>query len=58
MNLAVLHSALQIRKSHYLSFWNSAIIAAAIAMGCDRVYTEDLNHGQIVDRLTIINPLV
>lgn len=58
INLAVLHSALQIRKSHNLSFWDSAIIAAALAMGCDRVYTEDLNHVQNVDGLRIINPFL
>lgn len=58
MNPAVLHPALQIRKSLNLLFWDSAIIAAALAMGCDRVYTEDLNHGQTVDGLRIISPFL
>lgn len=58
MNLAVLRSALQICKSHNLSFWDSAVIAAALELGCDRVYTEDLNHRQVIGGLTIINPFV
>ncbi len=56
MTLAVLNSALRIRASYRFSFWESAILAAALALGCDRVYTEDLNHGQVVEGLLIINP--
>lgn len=56
MTLGVLNDALRIRQSVGLSFWDSAIIAAAVAIGCDRVYTEDLNHGQVVEGLTIVNP--
>jgi predicted nucleic acid-binding protein len=56
MTLLVLYSALQIRKTYGFSFWDSAIVAAARALGCDRVYTEDLSHGQVVDGLAIIDP--
>ena len=56
MTLPVLNMALRIRKTHGFSFWDSAIAAAALALGCDRVYTEDLPHGQVVDGLAIIDP--
>lgn len=56
MNLAVLKSALRIRKTYGFSFWDSAVLAAALALGCDRVYTEDLSHGQTVDGLAVIDP--
>jgi predicted nucleic acid-binding protein len=56
MTLAVLKGALRIRETHVLSFWDSAIIAAALARRCDTLYTEDLNHGQVVEGLRIINP--
>jgi predicted nucleic acid-binding protein len=56
MTLPVLYSALQICKTYRFSFWDSAIVAAARALGCDRVYTEDLSHGQVVDGLSIIDP--
>jgi predicted nucleic acid-binding protein len=52
----VKRSALRIRKTHGFSFWDSAIVAAALALGCDRIYTEDLAHGQMVDGLAIIDP--
>lgn len=56
MTVPVLSSALQIRKAYGLSYWDSAVVAAARALGCDRLYSEDLNHGQMVDGLTIIDP--
>jgi predicted nucleic acid-binding protein len=56
MNLPILKAALRIRHAHRFSFWDSAIVAAALALGCERIYTEDLNHGQVVEGLTIINP--
>ena len=34
-----LKGALRIRQTHGFSFWDSAILAAALAIGCDRVYT-------------------
>ena len=56
MTLSVLNAALRIRQAHGFSFWDSAILAAALALGCDRVYTEDLSDGRVVEGLTIINP--
>ena len=56
MTMPVLQSALRIRDAHRISFWDSAVLAAALALGCDRIYTEDLNHGQMIEGLTIINP--
>ena len=36
---------------------DSQIVAAALAAGCDVLYSEDMQHGQVIDgRLTIINP--
>jgi predicted nucleic acid-binding protein len=56
MNLTVLQSALRIRQTYGFSVWDSAILAAALGLGCDRVYTEDLAHGQVVEGLHIIDP--
>jgi len=38
-------------------YWDSLIVASALEAGCDILYTEDLQHGQIIDnRLTVRNP--
>jgi predicted nucleic acid-binding protein len=54
----VLNSALEIRRAYRFSFWDSAIVAAAKALRCDRIYTEDLADGQVVEGMTVINPFL
>jgi predicted nucleic acid-binding protein len=54
--LALLDSALRIRVSHQLSYWDCAIVAAARSLGCNRLYSEDMGHGRDVDGVTIVNP--
>lgn len=51
--------ASQLRETASFSFWDSLIVAAALDAGCSTLYSEDMQHGQIVDgRLTIFNPLL
>ncbi len=52
----VLLDALEIKATHGFSYWDSAIIAAASALGCRDVYTEDLTHGKEVKGVRIIDP--
>ena len=56
LNLSILNSALEITARHRFSYWDSAIIAAARALGCRELYTEDMSHGRIVDGVEIVNP--
>ena len=41
-----------------LSYWDGAILAAARALGCDVLYSEDLNAGQDYDGVRVVNPFV
>lgn len=46
-----------LRKKYKLSYWDSLIVASALESGCTTLYTEDLNHGMIIDKtLHIVNP--
>ena len=56
INLAILNAALEIKAAHGFSYWDSAIIAAARALGCRELYTEDRSHGRQVEGVTILNP--
>ena len=49
-------SAISISVKNKLSFYDSLIIAAAKAEDCGTVYSEDLNDGQKVDGVKIVNP--
>ena len=41
------------------SYYDSLIVAAAQEAGCDTVYSEDLQHGQVVGPgLTVVNPFL
>lgn len=47
----------QLAARYKFSFFDSLIIASAIASDCKLLYSEDLQNGQIIDgSLTIINP--
>ena len=52
------HILKAIRKSISLqfSFWDALIIEAAVSGGASILYTEDLQHGQTIDNLKILNP--
>jgi predicted nucleic acid-binding protein len=56
LTLEVFEHALQLTARYRFSYWDSAIIAAALAAQCDTLFTEDLHHGQIIDGLKIVNP--
>lgn len=51
----VLH-AMKISKETQYSYWDSLIIAMAIDTGCSVLYSEDLNNGQEIEGLKIVNP--
>jgi predicted nucleic acid-binding protein len=50
--------AVAIRRRFQVSHWDSTIIAAANELGCKTLYSEDLNHGQNYDGVTVINPFL
>jgi predicted nucleic acid-binding protein len=56
---SIYRKALDLRKKYSLSFWDSPIVASALEAECKMLYTEDLQHGQIIDgRLTVCNPFL
>lgn len=49
--------ALELGDRYQLSHWDALIVAAALAAGCDTLFSEDLQHGQVFNRqLTVVNP--
>jgi predicted nucleic acid-binding protein len=49
--------ALALVERYGFSFYDALLIAAALRAGCARLYSEDLQHGQVIDRqLRIVNP--
>ncbi len=50
--------ASEIRDKFYISYWDSLIIASAINNECHILYSEDLQHNQVIKNLKIVNPLI
>ena len=48
--------SLGLQNRHKFSFYDSLIVAAALDAGCKTLYSEDLQHGQEIERVTITNP--
>lgn len=41
---------------HQFSIWDAMVVEAAALAGCRTLLTEDLNHGQTIRGVTIVNP--
>lgn len=50
--------ALQAVAEHSLSFWDALIWATAKVHGLSRVYSEDFQHGRVLDGVQFINPFL
>lgn len=57
LSLATHDRAIAIAERYKFSIYDALIIAAALLAGCTTLYSEDMQHGQVIDRqLTIHNP--
>jgi predicted nucleic acid-binding protein len=56
LNLATHERAMEIAVSTNFEIFDCNIIAAAELSGCDVLYTEDMNNGQRIGRVAIVNP--
>jgi predicted nucleic acid-binding protein len=55
-NLLLFETCLDLHYETRYSLYDSLIIAAAIQAGCDILYSEDLQDGQEVRSIKIVNP--
>ena len=49
-------AALALARDHSIAFYDALIVAAAIEAGCDRLYSEDLQHGRRFGDCVVVNP--
>ncbi|MBQ0167959.1 MAG: PIN domain-containing protein [Treponema sp.] len=58
INPLLIESAIEITRQTNFSLFDSLIIASAAAAGCSVLYTEDMNNGQTVNGVRIVNPFL
>ena len=49
-------AAIEFHKHAQLSFWDAMIVRAAAELGCNVLWTEDMNSGQLLRGVRIRNP--
>lgn len=58
VDIAVILAAISRTRTMSISFWDALIVEAALKGGAEKLLTEDLQNGQIVDGLQIENPFI
>ncbi len=53
---ALYHRALDVQQRWRFGFYDSLLVASALAAGCTRLLSEDLQDGQRIDTLSVHNP--
>ncbi len=50
---------LSLKKKYSYSYWDSLILASSLESGCTVVYSEDMQHGQVIEQtLRVMNPFL
>ena len=55
---AMILAAIERNRSMSFSFWDALILEAALRGGAERLFTEDLQHGQQIEGLIVQNPFL
>jgi predicted nucleic acid-binding protein len=53
---AIIHAGLDIHQTRSVSFFDAIVLASAHASGCNVIWTEDMNAGEVVNGVCISNP--
>ncbi len=51
-------SAIDLHRLRSLSYWDALVMHCARRAGCQQVLSEDMQHGQIIDGVRIVNPFI
>jgi predicted nucleic acid-binding protein len=58
-SIALQRKAIELHFRYNFSFYDSLIIAAALHANCTILYSEDMQHGLVIEnKLTIVNPFI
>jgi predicted nucleic acid-binding protein len=57
-SVADLLAAIDLYRLQNLSFWDALILRSAKQSGCRVLLTEDMQHGQVIDGVRIVNPFL
>ena len=56
--VALYERGLALHERYGFAIYDCLVVAAALEAGCRTLYTEDLQHGQQIEQLRIVNPFL
>lgn len=57
IQISTIQQAHKIKLKYGFSYWDSLIVASALEANCEQLYSEDMQHKQVIEgRLTVLNP--
>lgn len=56
--LSDVFEAINIYRLHRINYWDAMVVHCAATSGCLQVLTEDLQHGQVIAGVRIVNPFL
>jgi predicted nucleic acid-binding protein len=51
-------AAIDLHRLHGFSFWDALVLRMAKQTGCRILLSEDMQHGQVIDGVRIVNPFI
>lgn len=55
---AIIEDAIDCSILNMISFWDALIVSAAESAKCSQLWTEDLNTGQVIRGVKVVNPFI
>lgn len=55
-SLRLYRASLDIQSRYRFAYYDALVVAAALDAGCATLYSEDLQDGQRIDGLTVVDP--
>ena len=56
LDYGAVRAAIELCATRSLSFWDALVVVAAAKSGAKRLYTEDLQDGQVILGVEVVNP--
>jgi predicted nucleic acid-binding protein len=57
LNLKIIEICLLVKEKYCYSWWDSLVLTSTLEANCNILYSEDMQHGQIIENtLKIVNP--
>ena len=56
--LSDIFAAIDLHRLRHFSYWDALIVHTAKRAGCQVLLSEDMQHGQVIDGVRIVNPFL